>query len=127
VVDRIDLGRRPSVAVRAGVEYRVALPRERGAIPLRLGLGVDTSAVKRGWLTAIQIDGVRAVVGAGVGYSAGWLAIDAGYMAEIMPSRTSTSPLGPLPYDAVSHFVSIGITVRLVDVGGGVRVPEYKH
>jgi long-subunit fatty acid transport protein len=129
VVDRVDLGRRPGVAVRAGVEYRVPLPRERGALPLRLGVGVDTTPVKRGWLTPVQIDGLRAVAGVGLGYSAGsgWLAVDAGYTAEIMPSRTSTNPLSPIAFDAVTHLLSIGITLRLVDVGGGVRVPEYKR
>jgi len=129
VIDRIDLGRRPGFAVRAGAEYRVRLPRERGALPLRLGVGVDTTPVKRGWLTPLQIDGLRAVVGAGLGYAAdsGWLSVDAGYTAEIMPARTSSNPLSPLGFEAVTHFVSIGITLRLVDVGGGVRVPEYKH
>ena len=122
--DSLTLNQRDSWAVRLGGEYRLLDEKLR----VRLGVGFDTSPVRRGWLGPLTPDSNRVIAGAGLGYAFGVLSADVGYSVQFVLERTSTNPdPGMASYSAVRHIVSAALTVRLPDFGGRINVPEYKH
>jgi long-chain fatty acid transport protein len=122
--DTLDTNLRDAIAVRLGVEYRLL----QGALPLRAGLGVDTTPVRQGWLAPLQPDNLRVIVGFGAGYQMESVGIDLGYSVQILTDRTSTSPLFPqASYGGLVHIAALALTIRLPDFGGRLNVPEYKY
>ena len=125
--DNVDTNLRDSIAVRVGAEYRHLVGKEL-ELPLRLGLGVDTTPVRQGWLVGLQPDNLRVVIGLGLGVRYGALGADLGYSIQIVTDRTSTSPLDRnAVFGALQHVASLSVSVRLEDFLGRLNVPEYKH
>jgi len=124
--DTIDTNLRDTVAVRVGAEYK--LIGKDCELPLRLGVGVDTTPVRQGWLIGLQPDNLRVVLGLGMGLHRGAFGVDVGYSLQILTDRTSTSPLYPnATFSALQHIASLSVSIRLEDFGGRLNVPEYKH
>ena len=122
--DTLALNQRDSYGFRLGGEYRLIDERLR----VRLGVGFDTSPVRRGWLQPFTPDSSRVAVGAGLGYHYGLCGFDVGYSAQIVLSRTSSNPdPGSATYSALRHVISIALEVRLDELGGRINVPEYKN
>jgi long-chain fatty acid transport protein len=120
----IDTNQRDAWGVRGGAEYRLADDKWR----VRLGLGYDSSPVRRGWLGPIQPDSQRVVVGVGFGGTFGDVAVDFGYSAQVVLSRTSSNPVpGMTTYDTLRHLLALSISLKLPNLGPRVDIPEYKH
>ena len=122
-VDAIDANLRDSVGVRAGAEARLL----SGRLPLRLGLGFDTSPVRRGWLQPLFPDSNRVLVGLGAGYHFGAFGVELGYAVEVLLDRPTTYPFFAAHYSAVRQVISLALTARFDDLGVRVDLPEYKH
>jgi long-subunit fatty acid transport protein len=114
---------RDSVGVRLGGEQRLLGERVR----LRLGLGFDTTPVRRGWLGPLIPDAYRATVGLGAGYHHGAIGLDVGYALAIVTPRTSNDPAFPSTYQSLVHVVSIALLIQLHDLGPRVDLPDYKN
>ena len=122
--DVLVLNERDAYGFRLGGEYHFLDERLR----TRLGVGWDSSPVKRGWLGPLDPDSQRVRVGVGIGFRLGVFSVDAAYSAEIAIARTSTNPVpGSATYDTIRHVIALAVSVRLEDVGVHVDIPEYKH
>jgi long-chain fatty acid transport protein len=123
VSDVRELSLRESVGVRVGGEYRLLDERLR----VRLGLGYDTTPVKRGWLGPLLPDNQRVTVGVGIAYRHGAIGIDAGYSVGIGLSRLSTEPALAATYTSLQHLVAVALVIHLKDFGVRVDLPDYRH
>ncbi len=123
VSDARDLSLRDSVGVRLGCEHRLLNERLR----VRLGIGFDTSPVKRGWLGPQVPDSNRVSVGVGFAYRLGAIGIDASYGIGIGLSRQSTDAALPITYMSLQHVVAVALVVHLKEFGLRVDIPDYRH
>ena len=122
--DTLALNQRDAYGFRVGGEYRFLGEQVR----VRLGVGFDTSPVRRGWLQPFTPDSNRVIIGAGLGCHHGIFGVDVGYSAQIVLDRTSSNPdPGLATYSAVQHVISLALQVRLEELGGRINVPEYKN
>jgi long-chain fatty acid transport protein len=111
-----------AVTVRLAAEYRLLAER----LALRLGFGWDQTPVPTNTLSPLAPDADRWLVSAGIGWRQGGLGIDAGYMAVILPSRTSTNPELIATYETLAHVIGVGFTIRAEELFGRLNEPAYK-
>jgi hypothetical protein len=123
VVDVVEVNRRDALSVRLGLEGALL----GGRLLARLGGGVDTGAVRRGWLLPLQPESLTGLVTAGLGVRLAWFGADLGYAAALSAERVSTHPSTPVPYRAVTHLIAASVSARLWDAPPRIARPDWKR
>lgn len=121
--DAIALGWTNTVGVRVGAAYRFW----REHLTARLGVGWEQAPTSPAFAHPLFADGDRALAAAGVGARFGPFAVDAGYLAAIVPAYSGASGTFFAQYRAVTHTLAIALTLRLPDFGYHVDEPAFKR
>jgi long-chain fatty acid transport protein len=103
-----------AVGVRAGASYRFWRDgRGEPRLTVRLGGGWDQGPTSRAATSPLLADGDRILAGGGVSARFRFISVDAGYLAAIATDLVGASGTFVARYRAVTHTVSVALTLRL--------------
>jgi long-subunit fatty acid transport protein len=118
-----ELDFRTTFGIRLGFELRLL---EQDKLRVRFGGGYDRTPHPQSTLNPLAPDADRGVMSAGVAYWFGAIGLEASYMIVLLPDRTSHLVDFPATYDSMGHVISVGVQLRLDELGGRINEPEFK-
>jgi long-chain fatty acid transport protein len=117
-----------SVDVRAGATYRFWRDADdEPRLAVRIGGGWEQGPTSAAATSPLLPDGDRILAGGGVGGRWGPFSVDAGYLAAIASDFLGANATFVARYHAVTHTVSVALTLRLPNFPSRLDEPDFKH
>ena len=126
--ETVTLNYSDAVGVRAGAAYRFWRDADdEPRLCVRVGGGWEQGPTSAAATSPLLPDGDRILVGGGVGARWGLVAVDAGYLAAIASDFLGANGTFVARYHAVTHTISVALTLRLPNFPSRLDEPDFKH